>query len=168
MYRPRSQKSKESARLERQANQLLNKKKGNNKNYATYRKLGKRNNRFVKQLRNKATPEEVTVGKWLLEQGIYFIFQKGFFKPFHRIVDFYLPRRGIVEIDGGYHKLIQDKDDRKDYLWNYQRYMPTLRITNEEVLNGTFTEPLLKFIGEKKYLRDKTHKSKCPKNWIPI
>lgn len=151
-------------KLEREANKLLYTKK-QKANHASHSKLSKRNNRFVQELRKKATPTEVIVGKWLLENNIYFIFQKGFFKPFHRIVDFYLPRRGILEIDGGYHNLIKDKDDKKDYLWGNLRYMQTLRITNEQVLDGSFKEILQSFIGNKRYKRDTTHKSKYPKNW---
>jgi very-short-patch-repair endonuclease len=159
--------SKQFARLEREANKLLNKSKGTN-NYLLRKKLGKRNNRYVQQLRNKATPEEVVVGRWLLTQDIYFIFQKGFFKPFHRIVDFYLPRRGILEIDGGYHNNTEEKDSRKDYLWNRDRYMPTIRITNEQVWDGTFILLLKEFIGSKRLPRDKTHKPRCPKDWFLV
>lgn len=154
----------QSKKLEKTANDLLRTPK-QIKNLQNYKRLNRRNSKFINILRKKATKEEVIVGKWLLQQNIYFIFQKGFFNPFHRIVDFYLPRRGIVEVDGGYHNDIKDKDDNKDYLWNKYRYMRTLRITNEQVLDGSFTTVLQDFIGIKKYPRDKSHKSKYPEEW---
>lgn len=157
----------ESRKLEKLANKLLSKTTvKENKNFDIYKKLKKKNNHYIQNLRRKATKEEIIVGKWLLEQNIYFIFQKGFFKPFHRIVDFYLPRRGILEIDGGYHNNIKEKDDRKDYLWNKNRYLQTIRITNEQVLDGSYKEILKSFIGTKKYPRDKTKISKYPKEWL--
>ena len=160
-----SLRSKESLRLEKLANKLLSKSPKKTNDFLVHKKLGKKNNKYVHDLRNRATKEEVIVGKWLVGSGIYFIFQKGFFKPFHRIVDFYLPRRGIVEIDGGYHKTIIDKDNNKDYLWGKYRYMPTLRITNEQVLDGSFVRILKEFVGGRKFKRDTTKKSKYPLSW---
>lgn len=68
----------------------------------------------------------------LLDQiGERYIFQKGFLKPFHRIVDFYLPKKKtIVEVDGGYHKHTRERDALKDKLWLEQRGMKTIRIPN--------------------------------------
>lgn len=160
----KTNKELESNRLEKLANKLLRTPK-QIKKFKAHSDLSKRNNKYIQELRRKATPTEVIVGKWLITQGIYFIFQKGFFKPFHRIVDFYLPRRGIVEIDGGYHNNTKEKDDKKDYLWGRDRYLSTVRITNEQVLDGSFIDILLPFIGDKEYQRDKTHQSKYPKEW---
>ena len=99
----------------------------------------KNNEKYRKELVQKATPCELIVKNWLEENDIYFIFQKGFIMPFHRIVDFYLPgRRIILEIDGKYHLDTVAKDNRKDYLWARERNMHTIRITNEQVESGEF------------------------------
>ena len=72
------------------------------------------------------------------------MFQKGFLKPFHRIVDFYLPQyRLIIEIDGGYHNDTKDKDDIKGKVWGRFK---TLRILNEDVYNSNFVEIFQKTI----------------------
>lgn len=164
MFKYKSNSNRESSRLERQANKLLYTKKQKAK-FAAHNRLSKRNNKFVQELRKKATPAEVILGKWLLDNQVYFIFQKGFFKPFHRIVDFYLPRRGIIEVDGGYHLNTKDKDNNKDYLWSTVRYLPTLRLLNEQVLDGSFEPILREFIGGKHFKRDLTNKSKYPEDW---
>ena len=99
-----------------------------------------RNSKFLKELRKNATKAELIVKEYLESKNIWFIFQKGFLIPFHRIVDFYIPKVGIIiEIDGGYHKDTEDKDSRKDYAW-LMRSMKTIRITNEQVYDGTFKE----------------------------
>lgn len=98
--------------------------------------LAKRNTKYLRQLRKKATNAEIKFGYVLCELKIPFIFQKGFFKPFHRIADFYVPKRKIIfEIDGGYHKNIKDRDDKKDSWYGIERGMKTIRVLNEEVEN---------------------------------
>ncbi len=102
-----------------------------------------KNSLYRLQLRNKPTKAEIIVGDYLYENKIHFQFQRGFIVPFHRIVDFYIPRRNIIiEVDGGYHNEIEAKDRRKDELWSEQREMTTIRILNEEVYNGSFKEKL--------------------------
>jgi very-short-patch-repair endonuclease len=103
-----------------------------------------RNFIFRKQLTEKATSQELIFKEYLEQKNIYFKFQKGFLKPFHRIVDFYLPKlRMIVEIDGGYHKGIIMKDEYKDKIWSRFR---TLRILNEDVDNGNYISIFEEFI----------------------
>lgn len=127
--------------------------------------IQKRNNKYIKELRRRPTKAEEIVGRYLIEKEIYFIFQKGFLKPFHRIVDFYFPVRGIIlEIDGGYHKTIIKKDNHKDYCWIKDRRMLTIRITNEDVFNGKFKIMLEPHIMER--IEKDKNKSKCPKNWF--
>lgn len=128
-----------------------------------YKLIQKKNARFIKELRKKATKAEELLGKYLIQRGIYFIFQKGFLKPFHRIVDFYLPVRSIIiEVDGGYHNTIKKKDDYKDARWKKERYLHTIRITNQEVYKGDFSK-VDKYIStpmEKDYLSPR-----CPNIW---
>ena len=118
-----------------------------------YKQTQRRNSNFLKALRKKATKEELIVKEYLESLGIRFIFQKGFLKPFHRIVDFYLPRANapsvIIEVDGGYHKDFQWKDEQKDIAGNSRGFM-TLRIQNEDVLNGKYKEIIAKFLDKKK------------------
>ncbi len=53
-----------------------------------YTKLQSRNSKFRLELINRITPTEKIVKDWLEENKIRFMFQKGFLKPFSRIVDF--------------------------------------------------------------------------------
>lgn len=159
-----SEQKKESHRLEKQANKLLSKYRRSK--FDKFNRLAKRNTKFIKQLRRKATQTEIIVGKWLLANNTHFIFQKGFFKPFHRIVDFYLPKIGIIEVDGGYHKHTRSKDSLKDDLWGKYRFLKTLRITDEQVLDGSFIPILVSFIGGRKDKRDNSRQSKYPKEWL--
>lgn len=109
-------------------------------------------------LKKKATPEEIIVGDWLWNNKIYFQFQKGFFAPFHRICDFYLPAYGlIIEVDGGYHNETVDKDNYKDFAWNKERGKLTLRIPNEKVHSGEFV-----FMIEKMLSKIPPHKEHLP------
>lgn len=109
-----------------------------------------KNNLYKMKLKTKATKAEIIVGNYLYENKIHFKFQKGFFVPFHRIVDFYLPNKKIIiEVDGGYHNEIEAKDRRKDELWGEQREMTTIRILNEEAYDGSFKEKL-EFLKKKK------------------
>lgn len=103
----------------------------------------KDNNKYLKKLRQNKTKSESIVEEWFRANKIRAIFQKGFFKPFHRICDFYIPSGGtIVEIDGGYHKDTISKDNLKDDLWAVYRGMGTIRITNEQVLSGEYKKIL--------------------------
>ena len=103
-----------------------------------------RNAKYIVELRKKATRQELIVKDYLDTQGIRAMFQKGFLKPFHRIVDFYIPKhRLIIEIDGGYHKDCVDKDLIKDMAW---RRFKTIRITNEQVDDGRYTEMLKDYL----------------------
>lgn len=111
-----------------------------------YKKKQKRNSSFTKQLRRKPTSAEVKLGMYLFRRKIYFIYQKGFLTPFHRIADFYLPVRNIIiEVDGAYHVKTLDKDNLKDLLW-LKRGIKTVRIKNEEVFSGEFAEKLEPYI----------------------
>ena len=101
----------------------------------------RRNSFYARELRIKITNTEKIFAEYLLNENINFYFQKGFINPFHRIVDFYIPSISlIVEIDGGYHQDTVEKDKRKDYLWKTKRNLNTLRITNEQVLNGSYKQ----------------------------
>lgn len=96
------------------------------------------NSLFRCELKYKATKAEIIFGDWLWKNKVFFKFQKGFLKPFHRIVDFYLPDLNtIVEIDGGYHKKIIWKDQNKDKIWSKFK---TVRIKNEEIFDSSFKE----------------------------
>ena len=90
------------------------------------------------QLREKATESELIFKKRLEENGIYFMFQKGFINGTHYyIVDFYLPKplRTVVEIDGGYHNdpVQVWKDEIRDRYLTEQRGFNVIRIKNEDV-----------------------------------
>lgn len=115
-------------------------KTGQYKSKTAYRSA--KNSIYVIDLKKKATPTELIVKNYLEENKVKFRFQKGFMNPFHRIVDFYLPKphRLIIEIDGGYHNNTKFQDKRKDEAWEYHRIIKTLRIKNEDVLNGKFKE----------------------------
>ena len=97
-----------------------------------------RNSRYRLELKKKATKEELIVKEYLESKKIKFIFQKGFLSPFHRIVDFYIKKgRIILEIDGGYHNNIKQKDYYKDLIWTKLKFH-TIRIDNEDVINGSY------------------------------
>jgi very-short-patch-repair endonuclease len=102
-------------------------------------KQTQRNNlKYRNELRQRATKSEIKFKKILDENQIKYIFQKGFLKPFHRIVDFYIPRKKlIIEIDGGYHKepYYKEKDRIKDAVFLKVRGLKTVRLTNEQVDN---------------------------------
>lgn len=124
------------ARL-RRLNKRISKGKYVDKTQLTYAK----NSLYSLQLKTKITASEKIFGDYLCENKIYFKFQKGFITPFHRIVDFYLPQINlIIEVDGGYHVNTIEKDSNKDYLWKKYRDMDTLRISNEQILDGSFKE----------------------------
>lgn len=100
------------------------------------RQTQRKNSFYRSNLIKKATRQEIIVKNYLDSKGVKYIFQKGFLKPFHRIVDFYIPSmRLIIEIDGLYHQYTKDKDELKDKLWSRFK---TLRITNEQVDSGDY------------------------------
>lgn len=113
-----------------------------------YKKKQKVNSRYIKELRKKATKAEIIVKQFLESSEVYFIFQKGFLNPFHRIADFYLPApiKLIIEIDGEYHLQTKERDFLKDRIWLLERGIRTIRITNRDVFNGKFEEWLRKLI----------------------
>ena len=107
-----------------------------------------RNSRYKIELKRKATKQELVFKKYLEDNNIKFIFQKGFLEPFHRIVDFYIKKyRLIVEIDGLYHEDIAEKDFYKDEVWRKLKFR-TLRILNEQVDNGTYKNIFQNFIAK--------------------
>ena len=121
-------------------------KKGYYKNSLSYTMA--KNSVYRKELELNPTMAELLVKQYLEEIGISFKFQKGFVKPFHRIVDFYIPNLStIIEVDGGYHDLIKEKDLQKDYLWKHQRGMKTIRLMNDEVYTGLFKYVLKEEFG---------------------
>jgi very-short-patch-repair endonuclease len=110
--------------------------------------LHSRNMIYRKRLLNKPTKAELIVRKWLKKRmHSNPKFQKGFLKPFHRIVDFYIPKHKIIiEVDGGYHINTKEKDRIKDKRWLEERGCVTIRITNEDVFNGTYKKILTNFL----------------------
>lgn len=103
-----------------------------------YKDTQRNNFKYKIQLIKRATKEELIFKQYLDDNNIRYMFQKGFLKPFHRIVDFYLPQyRLIIEIDGGYHNDTKDKDNIKDRIWKRFR---TLRILNSDVNNGNYID----------------------------
>lgn len=119
--------------------------------YSNAYNLRNAKNKFFKDdLKKRATKAELIFLDFLKEKQVKHKFQKGFFLPFHRIVDFYIPyERLIVEIDGGYHKDIIQKDYIKDVRWLRERNMRSLRITNEEVYSGEFKQILFNSLKTK-------------------
>lgn len=107
-------------------------------------KIHQRNNlKYSKELRKNPTKAESIVRKYLKEKKVKHIFQKGFLIPFHRIVDFYIPKKKIIiEIDGPIHLLTKDKDTNKDKAFKKHRNFKTIRITNEQVYSGEYIKML--------------------------
>lgn len=86
-------------------------------------------------LLKKATPAERAFCCYLATLGFAYRQQQGFYTPFYRIADFYLPDQNlIIEIDGSYHNAEADKV--KDERFLAARGIRTLRLTNEQVLTG--------------------------------
>jgi len=72
--------------------------------------------------------------------GIAYRFQGGFYHPFVRIADFYLPHRNlIIEIDCAGHD--PEEDQVKDEWFKRVRGIRDLRLTNEQVFSGDFELP---------------------------
>lgn len=112
-----------------------------------------RNSVYRRELKKKATPQELKVKAFLEDRKIRFQFQRGFIRPYHRIVDFYIQYyedrkiRLIIEVDGGYHQTIREKDELKDRTAWEERKMKTLRITNGQVDDGSFETKILLALG---------------------
>ena len=101
--------------------------------------ISQKNRLYLKKLRENATLAEKIVRSFLIENNIRFIFQRGFFKPFHRIVDFYIPRdKLVIEIDGSSHYGKEEKDNRRDNWFIKERKIRIMRFTNEEVFNEDY------------------------------
>src|SRR5437016_13479692 len=98
----------------------------------------KRHAIFVAQRKQKATPAENEFCRYLAALGVSYRYQQGFFTPFYRIADFYLPDHNlIVEIDGPYHDA--DDDQVKDARFEAARGIRIFRLTKR----GLRTRPLV-------------------------
>lgn len=92
---------------------------------------------FVAQRKQRATRAENLFCSYLASLGLSYRFQQGFYTPYYRIADFYLPTLNIIiEIDGPCHDT--EKDRRRDTWFEQVRGIRTLRLTNEQVLRGEF------------------------------
>lgn len=134
---------------ERLLSSRINKRLLEDKYTSKENKTRDKNNLYKMQLKRNPTKAEIIVKEYLSERKMGVQFQKGFFVPFHRIVDFYIPNlKLIIEVDGGYHKETEEKDRRKDVLWS-ERGITTIRILNEEVFDGSF-KSIIDIIPRKK------------------
>lgn len=92
----------------------------------------------VKHLRAHATHAERVLQGKLKALKIRNRFQRAFIgKHCYLIVDFYLPRYNLcIEVDGGYHTKPeqQAKDRRRDACLQKYKGLPTLRLTNDQVI----------------------------------
>ena len=107
--------------------------------------LKKRHTINLARLRKAATGAEVRFRDFLASLGVPYRFQQGFYTPYYRIVDFYLPTlRLAIEIDGPSH---QDPahDRRMDNWFERVRGITILRLTNQQVLGGEFG-PIIDFV----------------------
>jgi len=92
----------------------------------------------IARLRKAATEAELVFQDFLASLGAPYRFQHGFYAPYYRIVDFYLPGHKLaIEIDGPSH---QDpaRDRRMDAWFERVRGIKILRLTNEQVSRGEF------------------------------
>ncbi len=105
-----------------------------------YKLSQKRNFEYVSKLKKNVTIAELLFKDFLDKHNIYYKFQKGFLIPFHRIVDFYLPKKKIIiEIDGEIHENLKADDLNKDYSFLKDRGFKTIRIKNSEIFDGSFS-----------------------------
>jgi len=112
--------------------------------------LSRRHAINVARLRKAATPAEIKFRDFLTSFGAPYRFQHGFYKPYYRIVDFYLPEQNLViEIDGPCHD--PEKDLRRDEWFSRERGIRIIRFTNEQVLTGAFRVPCV--IGVSRFRR---------------
>jgi very-short-patch-repair endonuclease len=92
---------------------------------------------FVAQRKQRSTPAENLFCNYLAALGLSYRFQQGFYTPYYRIADFYLPAYSmIIEIDGPCHD--PEEDRRRDEWFEHARGIRTLRLTNDRILNGEF------------------------------
>jgi very-short-patch-repair endonuclease len=92
------------------------------------------------KLVKRATPAENVFLHYVATLGLSYRFQQGFYSPYYRIVDFYLPDHNlIIEIDGPCHD--PERERRRDEWFTRVRGIPILRLTNEQVLSGDFELP---------------------------
>lgn len=95
------------------------------------------------QLHKQSTPAENWFCRHLASLGLTYRFQQGFYTPYYRIVDFYLPEENlIIEIDGPCHDAEEDR--RRDAEFTAARGIRILRLTNEQAVSGAFELPLQK------------------------
>jgi very-short-patch-repair endonuclease len=100
----------------------------------------------VAQRKQRITQAEEAFCRYLASLGLSYRFQQGFFQPYHRIVDFYLPDQNVViEIDGPYHD--PEHDHRRDAWFQNVRGIRILRLTNEEVLSGAFGDEIEPYLS---------------------
>jgi very-short-patch-repair endonuclease len=93
---------------------------------------------FVAQLKKQTTPAENAFCSYLATLGLPYRFQQGFYTPYYRIADFYLPDLNlIIEIDGPSHT-DPDHDRRLDEWFERVRGVKILRLTNNQVYAGDF------------------------------
>jgi len=100
--------------------------------------LKKRHAINVARLRKAVTETELRFQVFLAALGAPYRFQQGFYRPYYRIVDFYLPEHKLaIEIDGPSHQ--DPAHDRHMDTW-FERVqgITILRLTNEQVLRGEF------------------------------
>src|ERR1700722_3794078 len=65
---------------------------------------------FVAQRKQRATPAENLFCSYLASLGLSYRFQQGFYTPYYRIADFYVPSLNIIiEIDGPCHDPERDQ-----------------------------------------------------------
>lgn len=83
------------------------------------------------------------VANQLEAAGIKAIREKGFMADHNTfvLVDLYLPKpyKLCIEVDGGYHEIRKDKDKAKDKYLTEVRNFKVLRVSNEQVLEETFS-----------------------------
>lgn len=116
--------------------------------YLSQLPLKKRHAINVARLRKAATESELVFQDFLASLGVPYRFQQGFYSPYYRIVDFYLPEHKLaIEIDGPSH---QDPghDRRLDAWFERVRGINILRLTNEQVQMGVFAS-ITDFIQKK-------------------
>lgn len=95
---------------------------------------------FLRKLRAQATEAERLFRCRLDSLGLDYRFQRTFYHPSTRIVDFYLPAHNlIIEIDGPYHDSARDRI--RDNEFEQARGIRIVRFTNEQVLSGEFEIP---------------------------
>jgi len=101
------------------------------------------------QLREKATMSELIFKDKLNQAKIRNFFQRGFFgETFCIVVDFFIPRKMVIEIDGK-PKTSDYEIQRENWLIN-KRGFRLLRLTNQEAIKITH-EKLYKIIHALKF-----------------